>query len=194
MTEIAFAMLCCLPSANISAGDLTTAVLACHCLWTRMVPTSQTAVSMRSQDTMYQGLCMCQGQVSQPEMSKQLFFPSEDAFVSMVKKMYYPKCCLWAQSWIKTKQTLDPAKFQHPPLQKHSYPLTTFFFQQPVCFQKERTEYWPTHSLIPDFMWQLLGKQRWSLFCWGLLSSPVLLLAKLWLHFLWARVPKYWHR
>lgn len=137
MTEMAFAMLCCLASANISAGDLATTVLACHCLWTGMVPTSQTAVSMRSQDTMHQGLCMCQGQVSQPEMSKQLFFPSGGAFVSMVKKMYYHKCCLWAQSWIKTKQTLNPAKFQQSPLQKHSHPLTTFFFQEPVCFQRE---------------------------------------------------------
>lgn len=41
-----------------------------------------------------------------------------------------------------------------------SHPLTTFFFQEPVCFQKERTEYWPTHSLLPDFTRQLLGKRH----------------------------------
>lgn len=185
MTEMVFAMLCCLPSANISAGDLTTAVLACHCLWTGTVPTSQTAASMRSQDTMYQGLCMCQGQVSQPEMSKQLFFPSGGAFVSMVKKMYYHKCCLWAQSWIKTKQTLNPAKFQHSPL----LILWQLFSSKNQSASKKRElntdQHTPCFQTLHD---NCLESDTWSLFYWGLVSSLVPLLAKLGLHFLWARV------
>lgn len=76
-------------------------------------------------------------------------------------------------------QTLNPAKFQHLPLQKHSHPLTIFFFQEPICFQKEQAEYWPTQSVLPDFTWQLLGKQHLKFFLLRTTLKPSALVSHL---------------
>lgn len=151
VTETVLAVPCCLPRANISAGDWLL------CTAGTLLPPSRAGASLPTAlSTAAKAPCIRAVHVSRTGFPawnvKATVFPSGGALVSMVKKMYYHKCCLSAQSWLQTKQAPNPAKSQHLSQQKQLR-SSDFFFQEPACFQKEWAEQWPVQPSPPNVTW-----------------------------------------